>query len=1092
MAEGVVADHRLSHVSTASSTNSKRTKAHIGPWQLGRTLGRGSSGRVRLAKHNESGKLAAVKIVPKSQIVDPSTGLASKNSETFGIEREVIIMKLIEHPNIMTLYDVWENKGELYLVLEYIEGGELFDYLISRGRLSEREAIHYFRQICYGVDYCHKFNICHRDLKPENLLLDTHRNIKIADFGMAALESNGRLLETSCGSPHYASPEIVTGKTYHGAPSDIWSCGIILFALLTGHLPFDDDNIRQLLLKVQAGKFSMPSSLSLEAQDLISRMLVVNPKKRITMREIFAHPLLAKYPLRRVPIENIDRKTPKVDVTQPISRIDPEILRNLQTLWHHDSREYLINRLKRPEPNTEKTFYSLLLRFRQRHGLSSRESLPRNRSAASIRSLRSSKSVRSLASLTSKPGSMKSLKSVRSSRSGKSLVSRRRARYSPVKSHHHHHHHHHNHHHKHHASSRSQDEQNSAVPAKQPGTQSRLAPINQKKNTNDNTDVFAQLLDQAFNQPQAESPQSKTNSEQSSARARPVTAKPPANHQSVMNPAYRRNQPDPSKMPAMGSSTRGPAEARAPKYSTRPRDYGNLSTAVNGAYPAPVTKTKATNGDRPAPAKSYVNSQNDARAGAPAALPKTYDNNEKRASAMSSQASSAYPAFDINFSSIPMDFGLDSSSSNDTSVQGQNNYLLPMIFEEDRFADAIEEEMDLKVYNRKGKSQQQRPEPPAHAVNQKSQGPILDDQLQDRDNGKRTGTSGHDDIKPKDDSQLRIHNLVAGESLLSYNPSPAAASISAPTRPAPRAPSGPRAMSSQHSPVPIYVESDSDSPKEEVKAPAPTRQPLAPLSPEDLKRHRISTGTEQSLPRQRPPPLQQPQQPEQQLKLPKRGDTAKQSTTQQGHSISEHQPKEKKSWIRRLTPRIVSRLSSKHESTPPVSRNSAAASARAQSMPNASADKENYLHGHNQIRRNSAMQGKQSDSVKQRQSSFEEPRQNWFMKFLTASTQTSSRTLMSTCQPIELRAIILEVLSEWMPHGLAAYSDGSRGEPISVAILRNNSLKLKPARISIDIKPSYTTSSSAHLVHESGARSSFFTFAGELERRLGENNVLGV
>lgn len=134
-----------------------------------------------------------------------------------------------------------------------------------------------------GVDYCHRFNICHRDLKPENLLLDKERNIKIADFGMAALERNDKLLETSCGSPHYASPEIVAGLTYHGSSSDIWSCGIILFALLTGRLPFDDDNIRTLLAKVKVGKFTMPAELPSDAKDLIRRMLEVNPARRITV-----------------------------------------------------------------------------------------------------------------------------------------------------------------------------------------------------------------------------------------------------------------------------------------------------------------------------------------------------------------------------------------------------------------------------------------------------------------------------------------------------------------------------------------------------------------------------------------------------------------------------------------------------------------------------------------------------------------------------------------------------------------------------------------------------------------------------------------
>ncbi len=198
-----------------------------------------------------------------------------------GIRREVVIMKLIDHPNIMSLYDVFEGDNELYLLLEYIGGGELFDFLVSRGRLPPAEALKYFREIIFGVDYCHRFNICHRDLKPENLLLDSKQNIKIADFGMAAMEIQNHMLETSCGSPHYASPEIVAGKAYHGAASDIWSCGVVLFALLVGRLPFDDPNMRVLLQKVRAGKFEMPSHIPVGAKDLIRRMLIVDPEARI-------------------------------------------------------------------------------------------------------------------------------------------------------------------------------------------------------------------------------------------------------------------------------------------------------------------------------------------------------------------------------------------------------------------------------------------------------------------------------------------------------------------------------------------------------------------------------------------------------------------------------------------------------------------------------------------------------------------------------------------------------------------------------------------------------------------------------------------
>lgn len=348
----------------------RRLRTYIGPWRMGRTLGRGSTGRVRLAKHSVTGQLAAVKIVPKNICIDAAKSSKGKDvaSDFYAIEREVVIMKLIDHPNVMRLYDVWENKNELYLILEYIEGGELFDYLVQKGRLDEDEAVGYFRQIIAGVDYCHRFNICHRDLKPENLLLDKHRNIKIADFGMAALQPFDRMLETSCGSPHYASPEIVAGKIYYGPPSDIWSCGIILFALLTGHLPFDDENVRQLLLKVKAGQFVMPSKISPEGKDLIWRMLDVNPHTRIKMNDILNHPFLLKYKY----LDSFFRDIPKLptsdELTHPVrsrEEIDVEILKNLQILWRGVGKEVIIHKLLSKEQNPEKTFYYLLLKYRE-------------------------------------------------------------------------------------------------------------------------------------------------------------------------------------------------------------------------------------------------------------------------------------------------------------------------------------------------------------------------------------------------------------------------------------------------------------------------------------------------------------------------------------------------------------------------------------------------------------------------------------------------------------------------------------------------------------------------------------------------------
>ncbi|WWC90046.1 uncharacterized protein L201_004977 [Kwoniella dendrophila CBS 6074] len=348
----------------------------IGPWRIGRTIGKGASGRVKIAKHSKTGQYAAIKIVPKHALLMTSRmsmadAGAKHDKAVLGIEREIVIMKLIDHPNVMSLYDVWETAKELYLVLEYVEGGELFDYLVSQGRLPSDEASRYFQQIIAGVDYCHRFNICHRDLKPENLLLDAEKNIKIADFGMAALEPSDKLLETSCGSPHYASPEIVAGMSYHGAASDIWSCGVILFALLTGRLPFDDENIRILLQKVKNGRFTVPADLPADAKDLITRMLVVDPERRITMAEIMRHPFCQRKQDtdsgRRI---NLVEPPRLEEIARPVRserEIDRDILRNLRTLWNGTSEKEIVTSLLSNEKTWEKAFYFLLLQYRNKH-----------------------------------------------------------------------------------------------------------------------------------------------------------------------------------------------------------------------------------------------------------------------------------------------------------------------------------------------------------------------------------------------------------------------------------------------------------------------------------------------------------------------------------------------------------------------------------------------------------------------------------------------------------------------------------------------------------------------------------------------------
>lgn len=274
-------------------------------------------------------------------------------------------MKLIQHPNILQIYDVYEGSKELYLlyntrylVLEQVEGGELFDYLVKKGRLTENEALFFFQQIVCGVEYCHRHLICHRDLKPENLLLDKDYNIKIADFGMANLQVPSKLLETSCGSPHYASPEIIKGDKYDGPKSDVWSCGIVLFALLTGNLPFDDENIRRLLNKVKTGVYEMPKHISPLPRDLVLRLLTVDPGLRPTLGEVMEHPWFKS----REP-KNVIKVTPSIWDTNsnyPINfEFETDLLDSLKLLgW--SNRSELLDSLHAQGTNAAKVYYNLI------------------------------------------------------------------------------------------------------------------------------------------------------------------------------------------------------------------------------------------------------------------------------------------------------------------------------------------------------------------------------------------------------------------------------------------------------------------------------------------------------------------------------------------------------------------------------------------------------------------------------------------------------------------------------------------------------------------------------------------------------------
>ncbi|GBE58616.1 histone kinase [Babesia ovata] len=207
-------------------------------------------------------------------------------------------MSGLRHPHVIYVHELIDTPTTVFIVMEYVEGGELFDYISQNSRLSEPEAIRLMRQVLSAVDFCHSKMICHRDIKPENILLDGNLNVKLGDFGLCNSMRYGECLRTPCGSPNYASPEVICGKSYSGPEIDIWSCGIILYVLLCGCLPFDDDEMSILFVKIKLGKYHEPSHLSNDARALLQRMLDVNPVTRITMRELFS-PALTFHPAVR-------------------------------------------------------------------------------------------------------------------------------------------------------------------------------------------------------------------------------------------------------------------------------------------------------------------------------------------------------------------------------------------------------------------------------------------------------------------------------------------------------------------------------------------------------------------------------------------------------------------------------------------------------------------------------------------------------------------------------------------------------------------------------------------------------------------------
>ncbi|KAI5967934.1 SNF1 [Candida margitis] len=334
------------------------TATYIGKYQVLKTLGEGSFGKVKLAQHTVTGQKVALKIINRKTL--------AKSDMQGRIEREISYLRLLRHPHIIKLYDVIKSKDDIIMVIEYA-GKELFDYIVQRGKMPEDEARRFFQQIIAAVEYCHRHKIVHRDLKPENLLLDDQLNVKIADFGLSNIMTDGNFLKTSCGSPNYAAPEVISGKLYAGPEVDVWSAGVILYVMLCGRLPFDDEFIPALFKKISNGVYTLPSYLSSGAKHILTRMLVVNPLNRITIHEIMEDEWFKQgMPDYLLPPDLSKNKHKKID-------IDEDVIRALHVTMGYD-RDEIINIIekcnKHSSPQSQKNeILDAYLLMKENHSL---------------------------------------------------------------------------------------------------------------------------------------------------------------------------------------------------------------------------------------------------------------------------------------------------------------------------------------------------------------------------------------------------------------------------------------------------------------------------------------------------------------------------------------------------------------------------------------------------------------------------------------------------------------------------------------------------------------------------------------------------
>ena len=321
----------------------------VGNYLLSNTIGKGTFSKVKLGIHLPTQKKVAIKILDKEKIID--------ESDLERISREIHILTVLRHPNISQLYETITSERHIYIIMEYVEGHDLFQYINSLKRLSELKSSELFRQLISTIEYIHTLGIVHRDIKPENILLNKQKTIlKLVDFGLSNSYKHGDLLKTACGSPCYAAPEMISGKEYDGLYSDLWSCGVVLYCMLVGKLPFDDEDIKVLYQNIKSAKYYLPPFLSKNSQDLIKRILTTNPKKRISLEEIKKHPFFLigeNIPLLKgllIGVENIP--------------VDLDIIKEIKKKYFNDkenvSEEYISNMIKKNIHNNTTTIYYLM------------------------------------------------------------------------------------------------------------------------------------------------------------------------------------------------------------------------------------------------------------------------------------------------------------------------------------------------------------------------------------------------------------------------------------------------------------------------------------------------------------------------------------------------------------------------------------------------------------------------------------------------------------------------------------------------------------------------------------------------------------